>query len=174
VRRILELHRGQIRATSGGLGRGSEFVATLPVLALHAGDTATPQSRPRLPAPLVTPRPRKVLIVDDHEEVGKSVASLVREWGHEAVIAREGPSALSIADTFQPDCAIIDISLPGMNGIDLARHLRQVFPPAKLYLIALTGYADADVRDACLAAGFDVHLVKPGEIDLLERLLAGT
>ena len=58
-----------------------------------------------------------------------------------------------------------------MNGIELARRLRQRFPPAQLYLIALTGYAGADIRDECLAAGFDAHLVKPGEIPLLERLL---
>ena len=61
--------------------------------------------------------------------------------------------------------------MPGMNGIDLARRLRQRFPPAQLSLIALTGYAGADIRDACLAAGFDAHLVKPGDIAELERLL---
>ena len=124
-------------------------------------------------APLATLRTRRVMIVDDHEEIRTSVARLVRSWGHEVAVARDGPSALSLAETFQPECAIVDISLPGMNGIDLARRLRQRFPPAQLYLIALTGYADADIREGCLAAGFDVHLVKPGEIDLLERLLGG-
>jgi CheY-like chemotaxis protein len=118
-------------------------------------------------------RKRKVLIVDDHEEVGKVVARLVHNWGHEVAIARDGPSALSIADTFQPDCAIVDISLPGMSGMDLARQLRRNFPPAKLYMIALTGYARADMRAACIAAGFDAFLAKPGEIDLLEKLLGG-
>jgi two-component system, chemotaxis family, CheB/CheR fusion protein len=68
--------------------------------------------------------------------------------------------------------AIVDISLPGIHGIDLARRLRQMFPPEQLLLIALTGYAGAGVREACLKAGFDEHLVKPGEIALLERLLA--
>jgi CheY-like chemotaxis protein len=122
-------------------------------------------------APLVTLRTRRVMIVDDHEEVRASVARLVRSWGHTVVIAGDGPGALSLAEAFQPDCAIVDISLPGMNGIDLARRLRQRFPPAQLYLIALTGYAGADIREGCLAAGFDAHLVKPGEIAQLEKLL---
>ena len=61
--------------------------------------------------------------------------------------------------------------MPGMNGIELGRRLRHRFPPARLYLIALSGYAGDDIRDECLAAGFDAHLVKPGDIQLLEKLL---
>ena len=83
------------------------------------------------------------------------------------------PSALSLAEAFQPECAIVDISMPGMNGLELCRRLRQRFPPAMLRLIAFTGYADAGLRDACLAAGFDAYLVKPGEIPELEQLLGG-
>ena len=65
----------------------------------------------------------------------------------------------------------MDLSLPGMSGIELARRLREVFPPARLFMIALSGYAGTAIRDACLAPGFDIHLVKPGEIDRLEQLL---
>ena len=111
------------------------------------------------------------MIVDDHKQVRDSVARLVRSWGHEVAIANDGPTALLLADEFKPDCAVVDLSLPGMNGIELARRLRQRFPPAQLYLIAFTGYADADIRDSCLDAGFDMHLVKPGDINLLEKLL---
>jgi CheY-like chemotaxis protein len=109
--------------------------------------------------------------VDDHQLVRNSVARLVRSWGHEVALANDGPTALLIADEFKPDCAVVDLSLPGMNGMEVARHLRQRFPPAELYLIAFTGYADADIRDSCLNAGFDVHLVKPADINLLEKLL---
>ena len=112
------------------------------------------------------------MIVDDHEEIRASIARLARLWGHEVAVAGDGPSALSLAETFEPERAIVDLSLPGMNGMDLARRLRQRFPPAQLYLIALTGYTGADVRDACLDAGFDTHLVKPRDIDVLEKLLA--
>ena len=86
-------------------------------------------------------------------------------------LAADGSSALSLAEAFQPECAIVDLSMPGMNGIELGRRLRQRFPPAQLRLIALSGYAGADIRDACLAAGFDAYLVKPGDIAELERLL---
>jgi len=119
----------------------------------------------------VTERLRRVLIVDDHQLVRNSVARLVRSWGHEVALANDGPAALLIADEFKPDCAVVDLSLPGMNGIEVARRLRQRFTPAQLYLIAFTGYADADIRDSCLNAGFDVHLVKPADINLLEKLL---
>jgi two-component system CheB/CheR fusion protein len=119
----------------------------------------------------VTERLRRVLIVDDHQLVRNSVARLVRSWGHEVALANDGPSALLIADEFRPDCAVVDLSLPGMNGMEVARRLRQRFPPAELYLIAFTGYADADIRESCLDAGFDVHLVKPADINLLEKVL---
>ena len=111
------------------------------------------------------------MIVDDHKEIRKSISLLARSWGREVAVAGDGPMALSLATTFQPECAIVDISLPGMNGIELGRQLRQQFPRTQLYLIALTGYAGADIRDACLAAGFDAHLVKPGELKKLEQLL---
>jgi len=111
------------------------------------------------------------MIVDDHEEFRESIARLARFWGHEVALAADGPSALSLAETFHPDCAIVDISMPGMNGLELGRRLRRRFPATQLSLIALTGYADADVRKACLAEGFDAYLVKPEDIPELERLL---
>ena len=89
---------------------------------------------------------RKVMIVDDHEEFRTSVARLIRSWGYEVAVAGDGPSALSLAEDFQPACGIVDVSMPGMSGLDLARRIRQRFPPAQLYLIALTGHEDAAVR----------------------------
>lgn len=121
----------------------------------------------------VTRRARRVMIVDDHDDLRTSVARLVRSFGHEVVVAADGSTALSLAETFQPECVIVDLSMPGMNGIELGRRLRLRFPPAQLRLIALSGYAGADMRDACLAEGFDGYLIKPGEIHELERLLGG-
>ena len=69
--------------------------------------------------PLVALRSRRVMIVDDHQEIRASVARLARGWGHEVALAADGPSALSLAEPFQPECAIVDISMPGMNGIEL-------------------------------------------------------
>ena len=120
---------------------------------------------------IVTQRVRRVLIVDDHEEIRTSVARLVRIWGHEVAVASDGPSALSLAESFEPDCAVVDLSLPGMSGIELARHLRRRFSSTELYLIALTGYPGAEIRSACLAAGFDAHLIKPALSEQLKTLL---
>ena len=171
VRRMLELHRGGIKATSGGIGMGSEFVVTLPASTANGRDDSRPESPVESPLPLAPRRTRKVLIVDDHKEIERLIARLVGSWGHEVAVVQDGPSALALAETFQPECAIVDLSLPGMSGIELARRLRERFPRPRLYLIALTGYAGADIGAACLSAGFDVHLVKPGEIELLEKLL---
>jgi two-component system, sensor histidine kinase len=123
-------------------------------------------------APIAAHR-RRVLIVDDHQEVGNSLARIVRTFGHEVAVARDGPSALALAKSFQPEYAILDLSLPGMNGIELGRRMRAVFPRDQLYMIALTGHTGADIREGCLAAGFDEHLTKPGEINKLEQLLGG-
>jgi two-component system, chemotaxis family, CheB/CheR fusion protein len=171
VRRILELHGGHILVTSGGFNAGSEFVVSLPVAAAGKRDEPGSENRVKTSAPLGTLRARRMMIVDDHEEIRRSLSRLARSWGHEVAVASDGLTALSLAEAFQPECAIVDISLPGMNGMDLARRLREQFPPAQLYLVALTGYAGADIRDACLAAGFDAHLVKPGEVAMLEKLL---
>ncbi len=173
VRRIVELHGGHVKVTSAGSGAGSEFVVSLPVSAADTRDDRGSENVVETSAPFVALRARRVMIVDDHEEIRTSITRLARGWGHEVAVAADGPSALSLAEAFQPECAIVDLSMPGMNGIELGRRLRQRFPPAQLCLIALSGYAGADIRDACLAAGFDAYLVKPGEIAELEQLLGG-
>jgi two-component system CheB/CheR fusion protein len=172
VRRIVESHGGHVKVMSAGLSAGSEFVVSLPLaaadmqhdLGARVGETSTL---------FLAPRARRVMIVDDHQEIRASITRLARGWGHEVAVAADGPGALSLAETFQPECVIVDISMPGMNGIELGRRLRQRFPAAQLRLIALSGYADADIRNACLAAGFSVYLVKPGEIAELERMIVG-
>jgi CheY-like chemotaxis protein len=177
VRRISELHGGRVAGHQRRLSKaGSEFVVSLPVPRQTNGKTQDPRDPVNAPATLATQRTRRVMIVDDHEEIRKSVARLVRSWGHEVAVANGRPKcALACGGPFQPECAVVDISLPGMNGIELARRLRQQFPPpARLYLIGLTGYPSTDIREECLAAGFDAHLVKPGEITVLERLLGGS
>jgi two-component system CheB/CheR fusion protein len=173
VRRIVESHGGHVKVASAGLSAGSEFVVSLPRAAADMQHDLRSTNVGNTAAPFVAPRARRVMIVDDHQEIRGSVARLARAWGHEVAVAADGPSALSAAETFQPECAIVDLSMPGMDGIELGRRLRERFPAAQLRLIALSGYAEADVRDACLSAGFDAYLVKPGEIPELERLIEG-
>jgi len=170
VRRVLELHGGRIEATSEGLTRGSEFVVWLPLRAPgKAAAAPTPMRAP--PASVKAPRVRRVLIVDDDDDIRTSLARVVRSFGHEVAIAVDAQAALALAETFRPDCAILDIALRGMDGIELARRLREKFPRDALFLIALTGFGDADRREQCRAAGFDEYLVKPGDLGKLEKML---
>lgn len=173
VRRIVELHGGHVKAISTGAHAGSEFVVSLPLSSANERADRASQNLVKTSAPFVTLRARRVMIVDDHEEMRKSLTRLVRGWGHEIAVAADGSSALSLAEAFRPECAIVDISMPGMNGLELGRRLRQRFSPAQLCLIAFSGYVDADLRAACLASGFNAYLVKPGNVRELEWLLGG-
>ena len=171
VRRIVEVHGGHVTVTSAGANAGSEFVVSVPISAADQAPVPDPEAMGTTSAPPVPLRARRVMIVDDHEEIRESLARLARGWDHEIAVAPDGESALALAETFQPECAIVDLSMPGMNGIELGRRLRERFPAGQLRLIALSGFVGADIRDACLVAGFDAYLVKPGEIPELERLL---
>jgi two-component system CheB/CheR fusion protein len=173
VRRIVESHGGHVQVTSAGSSAGSEFVVSLPLAAADTPHDRGSTKAGTTSAPFVAPRARRVMIVDDHQEIRASVTRLARTWGHEVAVAADGPSALSLAEGFEPECAIVDLSMPGMNGIELGRRLRQRFPAAQLRLIGLSGYSDAGIRDECLSAGFDAYLVKPGDILELERLIGG-
>ena len=170
VRGILELHDGRVEARSAGLGKGSEFVVRIP--ALDAIDVVRADKQAGAAYQGAGSHPKRVLLVDDHEEITESLSRLARVWGHRVEVARDGPSALEVAARFQPECAILDIGLPGMSGYELARHLRESFPPERLRLIAMTGYGDSNIRDSCRAAGFDVCMVKPGDIAELQTFLA--
>ena len=174
VQRVLGLHGGRIEARSAGLASGSEFIVWLPTVSLKEGSAPRARSLAKASSSLAGPHARKkVLIVDDHEEITTSLRRLIGLWGHEIAVADDATSALALAAAFQPDCAIVDIGLPGVSGYDLAPRLRKELPAGELCLIAFTGHADDSVRAKCRAAGFDACVVKPGEIDELEGLLRG-
>ncbi len=169
VRRVLELHGGRIEAHSPGLGHGSEFTVRLPIL--------TPSDRAAPPVQQTAPgdgavRSRRVLIVDDNADAAESMALLVRSWGHEVRVAPDALVALALAMRFKPETALVDIGLPGIDGYELARRLRADPQHRQLHLVAMTGYGRAEDRSAARNAGFDIHFVKPAELDELERLLA--
>ncbi|MEJ0034744.1 MAG: ATP-binding protein [Gammaproteobacteria bacterium] len=173
VRRVLDMHGGRIEAHSAGLGQGTEFVVHLPA-SYPSRSSVSPAASPAVPIPAsaVAARGRRVLIVDDNEDSADSMMMLALEWGHEVAVANDGPGALKVALTFQPDVALIDIGLPGMNGYEVARRMREDSAGRNLRLMALTGYGrDEDIRLA-RAAGFDDHLIKPADIDEVRRLLA--
>jgi CheY-like chemotaxis protein len=116
--------------------------------------------------------PRRILVVDDNRDSAESLARLLQMFNHEAQTAYDGPSALQAVDSFHPDVIVLDIGMPGMDGYEVARRLRLQPRPARLLIIALTGYGtDAD-RQRCYEAGIDHHLTKPARLEALQALLA--
>ena len=166
VKGLAELHGGAVEARSAGLGQGSEFIVRLPV-------SAHQFSPPRLADPTpVSPERRRILIADDNRDAAESLSLLLEMSGHEVRVAHLGQTALSLAQTFRPDVAFLDIGMPDLSGYEVARALRQEPWATDLQLIALTGWGQDDDRRCALDAGFDHHLTKPIDPDQLGSLIA--
>ncbi len=165
VRNLAELHGGTVHAYSAGLGEGSEFVVRLPAL---DAEPMAPVSDAVMTD--VVEGALRVLIVDDNEDVARSLALLLGVLGHEVQAVFNGPAALDAVRAASFDVAFLDIGLPGMNGFELAERLKRKY--AGLRLVALTGYGQEDIRRRAQGAGFDHYLLKPTKPEELERLLA--
>jgi signal transduction histidine kinase len=167
VKTLVEMHGGTVTATSPGPGQGAEFIVCLP---LTAGEAAEVR-----PAAVETPasgHPLRILVVDDNEAQAESLALLLGCDGHDVRTACDGPRALEAAAAFRPQAVLLDIGMPGMDGYEAARRLRQQSSSEKMLLVALTGYGRAEDVERAHAAGFDRHLVKPAEPAEVRRLLA--
>src|SRR5262245_4764161 len=121
------------------------------------------------PIPPVPPMPR-VLVVDDSPDTVRTLTLLLRRWGHEVATAEDGVAALTRADAFGPDAAVLDLGLPGLDGYEVARRLRARFGPG-LLLVAVTGHGTERDRELSRQAAFDHHLVKPADPLVLAELL---
>ncbi|MBV9125149.1 MAG: response regulator, partial [Planctomycetes bacterium] len=168
VRKLVELHGGTIRVHSEGPGRGSEFVIRLP--ALPDLPRQEPNGTGMRPAPAAVTR--QVLVVDDNVDSAESLAILLRAHGHQVRLAHNGPEGLQVALAHSPEVVVLDIGLPGMNGYEIARRLRQQGLSGKPLLVALTGYGQEEDRRRSGEAGFDHHLTKPVDPDTLLGLIA--
>jgi two-component system CheB/CheR fusion protein len=113
----------------------------------------------------------RILVVDDSADGRESMAELLRLAGYRVAEAADGPEALRVATEFRPDVVLLDIGLPGMDGFEVARRLRELPETRMATLIALTGYGQREMQDRSKKVGFDHHLVKPVHLDLLEPLL---
>jgi PAS domain S-box-containing protein len=164
VKSLVEAHGGTVRAESAGHGQGSLFTVELPAASAIA--PPAPVKRPSSPGQRVKHR---VLVVDDNRDAAEMLAEMLGLKGHTAEVAFDGPTALGLAESFRPDVALLDLGLPLMDGFELARRLREQAP--KLRLVALTGYGQRSDREKTKAAGFDAHLVKPVDLDLLQATL---
>jgi CheY-like chemotaxis protein len=173
VRRLVELHGGRASAYSRGPGQGSTFTISLPLLHVVHG-TRAPGAAPA-PAPPAGPilaqgaRPR-VLVVDDNKDAAETIAALIGRLGADVRIAHDGPRATEMAPAFEPHLVLLDIGLPGMDGYETARRLRQA-AGLEARLVALTGYGSPQDRERALAAGFEEHLVKPLTLAAIQELL---
>jgi PAS domain S-box-containing protein len=170
VRTLVTMHDGTVQAHSAGIGQGSEFVVRLPLAAPPPTTTAVEISPAASPA-VTTHRRRRVLVVDDIADSAESLARLLRRWGHEVHLAHDGPSALTAARSTAPEIVLLDIGLPGMDGYEVARQLRQDPDQSTTVLVALTGYSQLADRQQTHDAGFDEHLIKPVDTTLLRTLL---
>jgi len=166
VRGFVELHGGRVEARSAGPGMGSEFLVRLPLL--HQ-DVQAAQDEGRTAGPAVS---RRVLVVDDNHDAAASLETLLAHDGHEVRVAHSGPEGLAMAFEFEPEVVLLDIGMPGMNGLEVARELRRRTVGAPVLLIAVTGWGQAQDRDLTREAGFDFHLTKPVDHAELEALLA--
>jgi signal transduction histidine kinase/ActR/RegA family two-component response regulator len=167
VRRLVEMHGGSIGVVSEGAGKGSEFIVRLPLAAAPAVAPAAPQ----VSAEPAAGQPMRLLVVDDNQDGAESLALMLRLWGHEVSLAYDGTTALKKVQAEQPDVVLLDIGLPGMDGYEVARRVRQQPELERIALVAMTGYGQDEDRRRSSEVGFDDHLVKPVDVTALERLL---
>ena len=174
VRSIAALHGGTIRASSAGPGEGSELVLRLPLAAQRAEARASGAGRQTGHDPEPDPgseRAWRLLVVDDSPDVAEPFATLLRSLGHEVEVALDGPAALASAAAHAPELAFLDLGMPGMNGLELARRLRRDFAPGALRLVAVTGFGQPEDVAAAREVGFDEHLLKPVRLATVRAML---
>ena len=169
VKSLVELHGGAVACHSAGPGRGSRFSVCLPLLE-RQGAAAPPCDEPRSAAP---PGSLRVMVVDDNVDAAVTLSMLLEAGGHQVAVEHEALRALECAQQFRPQVCLLDIGLPGIDGLELARRLRALPQAADVLLVAVTGYGQARDRDQILGAGFDHHLVKPIDTGRLYALLEG-
>jgi PAS domain S-box-containing protein len=167
VQRLVEMHGGTV-AVSSVLEQGSEFVVRLPVVSRPQTLSSSPPTETAQP----TGPSLRVLVVDDNVDTVTTLAMLVTESGHDVRTAYDGPAVLEAALDYRPNLVLLDIGLPGLNGFEVAKQLRLQPALQSTVLVAMTGYgAESDLQRS-FAAGFDHHLVKPGDFGKLLRILA--
>ena len=165
-RKLAELHGGTLEAASDGLQRGSVFTLRLPRAEKLAQDVAEPVE------PADAPSPRRVLIVDDNADAADSLRLVLDLQGHETEVAYDPASALLAVEQFAPDCVLLDIGLPDIDGYETARRIRALPGGDRMRLIAVTGWGQQEDKQRARAAGFDAHLTKPVELAAVSALLA--
>ena len=167
VRTLVEMHGGTVDVRSEGIGKGSEFTVRLP-RHFHPESGRSPHAAPAAR----DARSRRVLVVDDNKDAATTLARLLSRWGHDVKIANDGQTALALARESSPEFVLLDLGLPGMDGYEIARRIRQQATSTRPMLVAVTGYGQEADRQKTQEAGFDLHLVKPVDLGALQAVIA--
>ncbi|MDB5962689.1 MAG: diguanylate cyclase [Massilia sp.] len=172
VRTLVELHGGAVAVASAGAGQGSTFTVRLPLSA------PVPMPAVQAPSPVPAPSPPqnhpvRVLVVDDNSDAADTLAELLEMLGHSTQVANNGLDALEAMQDFRPQVVLLDLGMPDMNGYQVAEAIRNDRRFDQPLLAALTGWGGQQDREQTRAAGFDLHLTKPVDLAVIEKVLAG-
>jgi len=167
VKRLVELHGGSAEARSAGLGQGSEFLVRLPVITEQV-QVYTGLDRPSTDKEVTQ---LKILVVDDNEDAALSLSMLLELSGHEVRTANSGLEALRVVPEFKPQVVLLDLGMPDMDGYEVCHRLRQLPGGEQLTIIAATGWGQEEDRRKTEEAGFDMHMVKPLDTEMLRTTL---
>lgn len=168
VKTLVQMHGGTVRVGSAGLDQGSAFTVQLPLAADLCEVPSPPEHLPSAKEGAV-----RILVVEDNPDGRESLVTLLSLMGHEVASACDGVEGLDVALQFRPDVALLDLGLPKMDGLTLAKAMRTHPDLARVTLVALTGWGADKDRSRTRAAGFDDHLTKPVDPAALGALLAG-
>jgi PAS domain S-box-containing protein len=168
ARTLVHLHGGTIEAFSKGNNTGCEFLVRLP-LSVAANEPAAQTASATSLAPA---RMKRVLVVDDNQDAADSLGMLLQFLGAEVRVVHDGRSALAAMRANKPEVVLLDLGMPGMNGLEVARVMREDPALAGITLVALTGWGQREDRRRTHEAGFDYHLVKPADLSALQSILA--
>jgi CheY-like chemotaxis protein len=163
ARNLVEMHDGRLQAASGGLGKGCEFSIKLPILSNPAASKPKTVLEPRKPTQRL-----HVLLVEDNIDAADSLSMLLRLFGHDVQVARTGSTAIEMASAAPPHVVLLDIGLPGMDGYEVAKKLREMPDFKNVMLCALTGFTPSEAdRHRQQETGFDHYYVKPVDLPKL-------
>ena len=170
-RKLAEMHGGSLEAHSEGVDKGSEFTLRIPLLVMPP---LSVDERGHVAAPTAVSQsiPQRVLVVDDNVDVAATLNLLLKSLGHETCVVHDGVAALKMAVEFHPDAVLLDVGMPGLDGYEVARRLNALKPKRAFRIIAVTGWGQEADRKKTREAGFDLHLLKPVNVDELVRALS--
>ena len=167
VRNLVELHGGSVEARSDGVGKGSEFVVRLPVAKEDSRDASR---GPDIVKDHEAPSARRIVIVEDNNDVRDLLRLKLKRLGHEVSGARDGLEGVQMLLAEKPDLALVDLGLPGLDGFAVAREVRQQLGE-EIILVAVSGFGQPEDKRRALEAGFDEHITKPADVQDIENVL---